>query len=245
VEAKIASSRVPVSPPQRHGCPPVQGVVKLHFCLETHCQVAHQACCQPNENCSVRPEKPAAGVMVARPAMAPDAAPRVVGLPSLIHSMADHMAMPACRRDGWPQRRWLPPTSAARAEPTLKAEPAKQSRPVPSRVSGRLCGSMFSRAKKPGPEGPMTITDARASGPAGWHGPPGRRKSPSVRSWRAATGPRSSGNTRVEHRMDQARGKDPGRGTTSGHTRVQAKGPWVHQGPEVHRWGHIGTGYDP
>ena len=37
----------------------------------------------------------AAGVMVARPAMAPEAAPRVVGLPNLIHSMTVHIAMPA------------------------------------------------------------------------------------------------------------------------------------------------------
>ena len=37
--------------------------------------------------------KPAPGVMVARPATAPEAAPRVVGLPRCHHSMTDQVAM--------------------------------------------------------------------------------------------------------------------------------------------------------
>ena len=41
------------------------------------------------------PTKPAAGVIVARPEMAPEAAPSVVGFPSFNHSIKVHVAIPA------------------------------------------------------------------------------------------------------------------------------------------------------
>jgi hypothetical protein len=41
------------------------------------------------------PTKPAAGVMATSPATAPEAAPRVVGLPRTIHSVATHARVAA------------------------------------------------------------------------------------------------------------------------------------------------------
>ena len=94
------------------------------------------AMAQPGET------KPAPGVMVARPATAPEAAPRVVGLPRCHHSMTHQVAMPAM------PPRWVAakaPTatpSAARALPALKPNQPNHKRPVPSSVMGRLCGTI-------------------------------------------------------------------------------------------------------
>ena len=109
------------------------------------------------------PTKPAAGVMVARPAIAPEAAPSVVGFSRCSHSIRVHMAIPAI------PPRWVETKAvaaipfAARADPPLKPNQPNQRSPVPKRVIGKLCGIKLSF---PYPlRGPRIIAAARAAAP--------------------------------------------------------------------------------
>src|SRR5512132_688225 len=86
--------------------------------------------------------KPAAGVIATRPATAPEAAPRTVGLPREFHSVNIHpsaadavavlVVMNACAAR----------PLAARALPALNPNQPNHSKLAPITVSGRLCGGI-------------------------------------------------------------------------------------------------------
>ena len=91
------------------------------------------------------PTKPAAGVIVARPAMDPVAAPNMVGLPRWSHSVTIQAIVAA------EAAVWVATNAEAASMPDVRALPAlkpnqpNQSSPAPSTVNGRLCGGMDSR----------------------------------------------------------------------------------------------------
>src|SRR5208283_2448132 len=91
------------------------------------------------------PTKPAAGVMVARPAIDPVAAPNMVGLPRWSHSVTIQAIVAA------EAAVWVATNAEAASVPDVRALPAlkpnqpNQSSPAPSTVNGRLCGGMDSR----------------------------------------------------------------------------------------------------
>src|SRR3990172_3691198 len=98
----------------------------------------------PIMSAGMGPTKPAAGVIVARPAMAPVAAPNIVGLPRGYHStniqvrVADTAAV-------WVVTNAMvasPPED--RALPALKPNQPNQRSPAPSTVIGRSWGGMGS-----------------------------------------------------------------------------------------------------
>ena len=84
--------------------------------------------------------KAAAGVIVAKPAIAPTHAPTRVGLPSIFHSSKSQKksAVEAAISE------FIAATTAeplaARAEPPLKPNQPNQRRPVPRATNGMLCG---------------------------------------------------------------------------------------------------------
>ena len=120
--------------------------------------------------------------MVAKPAIAPEAVPRVVGLPSLTHSITVHMAIPAIPAR-WVETKAVAAISlAARALPPLKPNHPNQRRPVPIMVMGRLCGM---KLVCPYPlRGPTTRTDAKAATPqvACTTSPPAKSSTPALAS---------------------------------------------------------------
>src|SRR5437867_11684916 len=88
------------------------------------------------------PTKPAPGVTVAKPATAPLATPRTVGLPRCIHSTVIQ-AIAAVEAARWVATR--APTAmalAALALPALKPNHPTHNSPVPTRTNGRLCGAI-------------------------------------------------------------------------------------------------------
>src|SRR4030065_749966 len=94
----------------------------------------------PIRMAAMGPTKPAAGVMATSPATAPEAAPRVVGLPRTIHSVPTHARVAAqvarCVDVKAEEARAL----AARALPALNPNHPNHSSPAPSTVMGRLWG---------------------------------------------------------------------------------------------------------
>src|SRR5215470_11214491 len=105
-----------------------------------------------------------AGVMATRPATAPEATPKVVGLPVRYRSTT--IQPPAAAAVAiWVLRNasaavW----SAASSEPALKPNQPNHSSPAPSSTSGRLCGRIGSL---PQPRRlPSTIASARPAEPA-------------------------------------------------------------------------------
>src|SRR4051812_40655129 len=108
--------------------------------------------------------KPAAGVIATRPATAPDAAPRVVGLPNLSCSTSSQPRIAAAVAtvvvvNATPAT-WLAP----RAEPALKPYQPNHSRLAPSSTNGTLCGRPGSRGQPT--RLPSTIASARPAAPA-------------------------------------------------------------------------------
>ena len=87
---------------------------------------------------------PDAGVMVPRPATAPEIRPSTEGFPRVIHSRNIQVSAPV------EAARWVAVIAkAARelapsAEPPLKPNQPTQSRPVPITASERSCGAKFS-----------------------------------------------------------------------------------------------------
>ncbi len=108
--------------------------------------------------------KPAQGVMATSPATAPDAAPRVVGWPSLIRSMTSQPSMPADAARNVFITAVAATPSAASADPALNPNHPNQRMPVPSMVKGRECGCIPSRGQPS--RRPSTSTRARAAAPA-------------------------------------------------------------------------------
>src|SRR5512140_2126577 len=96
----------------------------------------------PIARADMGPTKPDAGVMATKPATAPDAAPRAVGLPRKIHSRSsqESMAMAAAvlvTMKAEPAR-----PLAASAEPALKPNQPNHSKPAPRRTMVMLWGRM-------------------------------------------------------------------------------------------------------
>src|SRR5262245_32899990 len=88
--------------------------------------------------------KPDAGVMVPRPATAPEIMPRTDGLPRVIHSKNIHVSAPIeaarCVATIAKAARELAPS----AEPPLNPNQPTQSRPVPITASDRSYGAKLS-----------------------------------------------------------------------------------------------------
>ena len=105
-----------------------------------------------------------AGVIATSPATAPEATPRVVGLPSRYRST--RIQPPAAAAVAiWVfmnARAAVP--SAASSEPALKPNQPNHSRPAPSSTSGRLCGRIWSLGQPR--RLPRTIASASPAEPA-------------------------------------------------------------------------------
>src|SRR5262252_3415976 len=90
------------------------------------------------------PTYPEAGVMATRPATAPDAAPRTVGLPRVAHSATIQPSVAAAAPV------FVATKALAASPPELSALPAlnpnqpTHSNAAPVTVNGRLCGGMGS-----------------------------------------------------------------------------------------------------
>src|SRR5437870_13787458 len=93
----------------------------------------------------IGPTKPEAGVMATKPATAPLAAPRTVGLPIHAHSATtqERVAAAAPRLVATNAETATP--FAANALPALKPNHPTHSRPAPVTVRVRLLGSIGSR----------------------------------------------------------------------------------------------------
>mmetsp|Transcript_530 Transcript_530/g.2039 ORF Transcript_530/g.2039 Transcript_530/m.2039 type:complete len:210 (+) Transcript_530:612-1241(+) len=89
---------------------------------------------------------PAAGVMVARPAMAPTHAPTSVGLPLCSHSMTIHANSAHDAEISVLIPAFAAAVLAPSADPALNPNHPNHSMPVPSATKGMLCGSVSSSA---------------------------------------------------------------------------------------------------
>src|SRR6266581_1038101 len=87
------------------------------------------------------PTKPAAGVTVARPAMAPLATPNVVGLPRCSHSAAIQLSAPMAAAVLVARNADAANAFAPSALPALNPNQPNQRSPAPSIVIGRLWGA--------------------------------------------------------------------------------------------------------
>src|SRR5712691_2850423 len=85
---------------------------------------------------------PAAGVMATRPATAPEAAPRTVGLPREDHSVNIHPRAAAAVAVFVVKKACAARPLAASALPALNPNQPNHSRLAPITVSGRLCGGI-------------------------------------------------------------------------------------------------------
>src|SRR5712691_7737958 len=85
---------------------------------------------------------PQAGVTATRPATAPEAMPRTVGLPRDIHSAAIQASAAAAAAVLVLTKALTASADASSALPALKPNHPNQSSPAPMTVSGRLCGGI-------------------------------------------------------------------------------------------------------
>ena len=89
---------------------------------------------RPITRAPIGPAVPAAGVMATRPATTPEAMPRALGLPWVIHS-ANIQASAAAAVATWVTSMAMPAVPlAAAAEPALKPNQPIHSMPAPIRV---------------------------------------------------------------------------------------------------------------
>src|SRR2546421_12867316 len=86
------------------------------------------------------PTKPEAGVMATSPATAPDAAPRTVGLPRLIHSVNIQPSAAAAAPVLVAVKALTARPLASSALPALNPNQPTHSSEAPMTVIGRLCG---------------------------------------------------------------------------------------------------------
>lgn len=84
------------------------------------------------------------GVIATRPATTPEAAPKVVGLPSRNRSTVIQPSMPRQPATNVLRKTAAAVPLAASAEPALNPNQPNHSRPAPSRTKGRLCGRIAS-----------------------------------------------------------------------------------------------------
>src|SRR5512143_2876856 len=109
------------------------------------------------------PTNPDPGVMATRPATAPDATPRAVGLPRCAHSTAIHESAAAAVATWVTTKAEVASPPEARALPPLNPNQPNQSSAAPRMVMVRSCGAMRS---VPYPFLlPTTSTAARAETP--------------------------------------------------------------------------------
>src|SRR5438270_10951578 len=92
----------------------------------------------------VPPTKPEHGVMATRPATAPDAAPSVVALPSLMRSTRSQPSMAAAAARWVFMKACTAVRLAARAEPALYPYHPNHKLPMPRSGYGRLRGGLVS-----------------------------------------------------------------------------------------------------
>src|SRR3990167_7523848 len=85
---------------------------------------------------------PAAGVTATRPATAPEAAPRTVGLPRWLHSVNIQPSAAAAAAVLVVVKAWAARPLAPSALPPLKPNQPNHRSPAPITVMGRLCGGM-------------------------------------------------------------------------------------------------------
>src|SRR3990167_3162788 len=90
------------------------------------------------------PTKPDAGVIATRPATAPLAAPRTVGLPLKSQSIAIQARTAAAVAVFVTTNALVASPSAARALPALKPNQPTHSMAAPMTLKGRLCGGIAS-----------------------------------------------------------------------------------------------------
>src|SRR5688572_1504606 len=88
--------------------------------------------------------KPEAGVIVAKPATIPDAAPRTLGLPLVAHSVNAHARPPAAPAKCVAAKALVASVPLLRALPALKPNQPTHSRPVPIKERTTLCGGIGS-----------------------------------------------------------------------------------------------------
>src|SRR5262245_3549975 len=106
---------------------------------------------------------PLAGVMVARPAMAPEQKPSTLGLPRVMYSIVGHTKHATDAESVVVTKAFAAMTSAATALPALKPYQPTQSIPVPTEQRTMLCGGIGSL---PWPwRGPSTRQSASADQP--------------------------------------------------------------------------------
>ncbi|MNT36119.1 hypothetical protein D3C72_1721810 [compost metagenome] len=91
------------------------------------------------------PTRPAAGVMPTRPAIAPEAAPSIEGLPLMAHSVNSQASTAPAVAIIVLKKARVAFSLAASAEPALKPNQPTHSRAAPTKVIGRLCGCIASR----------------------------------------------------------------------------------------------------
>src|SRR5579859_2521633 len=90
---------------------------------------------------------PEAGVMVASPAIIPDAAPSTLGLPLCRHSTSAQLNAPAAAEKCVAANALVASVPAVSALPALNPNQPTQSNPVPMSESTTLCGIIGSRPK--------------------------------------------------------------------------------------------------
>src|SRR5581483_12449496 len=86
--------------------------------------------------------KPEPGVMATRPATAPDAAPRTVGLPRVIHSATIQPSVAAAAPVLVATKALAARPPEVSALPALNPNHPTQSSAAPATVKGRLCGGI-------------------------------------------------------------------------------------------------------
>src|SRR5437773_9258840 len=94
----------------------------------------------PMISADIGPTYPEAGVIATSPATAPDAAPRTVGLPRVIHSVNIQPSAAAAAPVFVARNALTARALASSALPALNPNQPNHSRPAPITVIGRLCG---------------------------------------------------------------------------------------------------------
>src|SRR6185295_10394799 len=99
----------------------------------------------PMQNAAGIVTKPDAGVIVARPATMPDAAPRTLGLPFNNHSVAVQLKAAAAAEKCVAAKALVASPPAFNALPALNPNQPTHNRPVPTSENTTLCGIIGSR----------------------------------------------------------------------------------------------------
>src|SRR5262245_66425652 len=90
------------------------------------------------------PTQPHAGVTATRPAIAPDAAPSIVGAPRVAHSLKVHATVAAAVASSVFAKTWPANPLASRFDPTLNPNHPTHRSDAPIITIGTLCGMIAS-----------------------------------------------------------------------------------------------------